>query len=68
MAQGTRMSVTFDPRSADRLERLSGEERDKAEVIREALALEDLYQSTVASGGKFLVQRPDGTIAEIVRP
>jgi hypothetical protein len=65
---GTRFSITFDPRSAQRLDRLAGDDQGKAEVIRQALALEDLYQDVKEKGGKLLVQRPDGSVAEVVRP
>jgi hypothetical protein len=64
----TRLSVTFDKRSTERLERLASDDQGKAEVIREALALEDLYRDVTSKGGKMLVQRADGSIAEVVRP
>lgn len=64
----SRFSVTFDSRSSERLERMASDDEGKAEVIRQALALEDLYRQTVSTGGKLLVQRADGTIAEVVRP
>ncbi len=63
-----RLSVSFDPRSAERLERLATDEQGKAEVIRDALVLEDMYRDATASGGRLLVQRPDGSVAEILRP
>ncbi len=63
-----RLSVSFDPRSAERLERLAGDDQGKADVIRDALALEDMYREATATGGRLLVQRPDGTVAEILRP
>jgi hypothetical protein len=63
----TRLSVTFDIRSTERLDRLANDDQGKAEVIREALALEDLYRDVTSKGGRMLVQRADGSIAEIVR-
>jgi hypothetical protein len=63
-----RLSVSFDPRSAERLQRLAPSDGDKATIIREGLALADLYHDITAKGGKFLMQRPDGTIAEVVFP
>jgi len=63
-----RLSVTFDPRSAERLERLAGDDQGKADVIRDALALEDIYRDVTSKGGRLIVQRPDGTSAEILRP
>jgi hypothetical protein len=64
----TRLSVTFDKRSTERLERLASDDQGKAEVIREALALEDLYRDVTSKGGRMLIQRADGSIAEVVRP
>jgi hypothetical protein len=64
----TRLSVTFDKRSTERLDRLASDDQGKAEVIREALALEDLYRDVTSKGGRMLVQRADGSIAEVVRP
>lgn len=63
-----RLSVTFDPRSAERLERLAGDDQGKADVIRDALVLEDIYRDVTSKGGRLIVQRPDGTSAEILRP
>jgi predicted transcriptional regulator len=64
-----RTSVTLDPRSAKRLEKLSADDEDsKSAVIRQALALEDLFREVNGEGGKMLVKRSDGTIAEVVRP
>lgn len=63
-----RLSVSFDPRSAERLQRLAPNDGDKATIIREGLVLADLYHDITEKGGKFLVQRPDGSIAEIVLP
>ncbi len=64
----TRLSVTFDKRSTERLDRLASDDQGKAEVIREALALEDLYRDVTSKGGRMLIQRADGSIAEVVRP
>jgi hypothetical protein len=65
----SRLSIIFDSRSTERLERMVGDDEEKqAEVIRQALALEDLYRQTMSSGGQLLVRHADGTIAEVVRP
>jgi hypothetical protein len=64
----TRLSVTFDNRSAERLDRLAADDQAKAEVIREALALEDLYRDVKTKGGRMLIERADGSLAEVVRP
>jgi hypothetical protein len=47
---------------------LAADDQGKAEIIRPALSLEDLHRQVTASGGKLLIQRPDGSIAEVVRP
>lgn len=66
---GQRISVTLDTKSVNRLERLSSDdEESKSAVIRRGLALEDLFREVADEGGKILVKRPDGTIAEVVRP
>jgi hypothetical protein len=64
----TRLSVTFDKRSTERLDRLASDDQGKAEVIREALALEDLYRDVTSKGGRMLVERADGSLAEVIRP
>jgi hypothetical protein len=66
--KATRFSITFDLRSLARLERMASDAEGKAEVIRQALALEELYRETVSKGGSLLIRRADGTIAEVVRP
>jgi hypothetical protein len=66
---GTRISVTLDTKSTDRLNRLSSDdEESKAAVIKRGLALEDLFRDVTSEGGKILVKRADGSIAEVVRP
>ena len=67
MASAARFSVTFDPKSAERLDRLAADDQSKAEMIRPPLSLEDLYRQVTAPGWKLLIQRPDGLIAEVVR-
>jgi hypothetical protein len=65
----SRFSVTFDTFSTERIERMAGnDDAKKADIIRHALALEDLYRQTLRDGGQFFIRRADGTIAEIVRP
>lgn len=66
--KATRFSITFDLRSLARLERMASDAEGKAEVIRQALALEELYRETTRKGGQLLIRRADGTMAEVVRP
>ena len=63
-----RFSLTLDLTAAERLDRLAGDDEAKAELIGQALALEDLYRQVAAQGGRLLIQRSDGSIAEVVRP
>lgn len=68
MATARRLSVSLDERSAERLQRWAPNDGEKAAIIREGLVLADLYHDITAKGGKFLMQRSDGSIAEIVLP
>ena len=37
-------------------------------VLRDALALEKLYDDTVLKNGRVLVEREDGSLREVIRP
>ena len=37
-------------------------------VLRDALALEKLYEDTVLENGRVLVEREDGSLREVIRP
>ncbi len=37
-------------------------------VLRDALALEKLYEDTVLKNGRVLVEREDGSLREVIRP
>jgi hypothetical protein len=37
-------------------------------VLRDALALEKLYEDTVLDNGRVLVEREDGSLREVIRP
>jgi hypothetical protein len=37
-------------------------------VLRDALALEKLYDDTVLKNGRILVEREDGSLREVIRP
>jgi hypothetical protein len=63
-----RFSLTLDLKAAERLDRLAGDGQAKAELIGQALALEDLYRQVTAQGGCLLIRRSDGSIAEVERP
>jgi hypothetical protein len=63
-----RFTVSFDPNSTERIERMAGnDDQKKADILRHAIALEDLYRETIRNGGRLLIERADKTVAEIVR-
>ncbi len=37
-------------------------------VLRDALALEKLYEETILENGRVLLERPDCSLREVVRP
>ena len=37
-------------------------------VLRDALALEKLYEETILENGRILVEREDGSLREVIRP
>ncbi len=37
-------------------------------VLRDALALEKLYDDTIRENGRVLVEREDGSLREVIRP
>ncbi|MGP6158712.1 MAG: hypothetical protein ACLPYS_14615 [Vulcanimicrobiaceae bacterium] len=61
-----RYTVTFEKLAADRLERLA-KDRSKSDVIREALALEEVFQNALAEGSTLVVKTKTGVEKEIVR-
>lgn len=63
----SRLSITFERRAAERLDRLATDGRSKADVIREALALEEVYREAEAAGDTVLIRTGDGTERRIVR-
>lgn len=63
-----RLTASFDPGTADRLERLAEDTGlGKSGVIREALALQEVFQKYKEQGATFVVRMPNGDEKEIVR-
>jgi len=62
-----RLSVTFERRAAERLDRLATGGRSKSDVIREALALEEVFQKATEAGETVFIRTKAGTEREIVR-
>ena len=64
-----RLTVSFEKGAAARLEKLAESTgRGKSDVLREALALEEVFQKYRDEGGTFIVRTKDGAEREIVRP
>jgi len=61
-----KITVTFEKSAAERLNRLA-KERSKSDVIREALALEEVFQKALADGSTLVVKTANGTEREIIR-
>lgn len=61
-----RLTVTFENVAAARLERLA-QGRSKSDVIREALALEEVFQNALQAGASLFVRGADGIERMIVR-
>ena len=61
-----RVNVNFSDGAYDDLETIAAQQgRSKADVLRDAIALERLFQDTKREGGRLLVER-DGEIREII--
>jgi len=64
----SRLSITFEPRAAKRLEELATDGRSKSDVIREALALEQVYRDAEAAGYSLIVRNEQsGEETRIIR-
>ncbi len=62
-----RLSVTFEGASAEILDRLAKERGGKGEVLRDALALENVYVTATKRGAEILIREADGTLKQLVR-
>lgn len=61
-----RINVNFSEGAYDDLETIADQQgKTKAEVLREAIALERLFQDAKREGGRLLIER-DGELREIV--
>lgn len=65
---GTRIQFDLPPRTFARLVRLKGlkEAVSYAEVVRDALAHEEVLIDAVAAGGRIVVERKDGSRTELL--
>jgi len=63
----TRVQLELKPQSFDRLNRLkeAKEAASYSEVVRDALAREELFLDEVAKGGRLFIERADGSRVEI---
>jgi hypothetical protein len=64
-----RVNVNFSDDAYAALRELA-RSRDKSisEVLRDAIALEQWYESTKREGGRVIVELEDGRVREVVRP
>jgi hypothetical protein len=64
-----RVNVNFSDDAYQALREIA-RSRDKSisEVLRDAIALEQWYDSTKREGGRVIVELEDGRVREIVRP
>ncbi len=66
MAKTKRVNVNFSEGAYDDLETIADQQgKSKAEVLRDAIALERLFLDTKHEGGRLLIER-DGEIREII--
>jgi len=62
----SRLTVTFGKKAARLIEQLA-KDRSKAEVIREALALESVFQDALTEGATLILRDSDGRERQLVR-
>jgi predicted transcriptional regulator len=64
-----RVNVNFSDDAYKTLKEIASS-RDKtiSEVLRDAIALEQWYESTKQEGGRVIVELEDGRVREVVRP
>ena len=66
MSKTRRVNVNFSENAYADLETIADQQgKTKAEVLREAIALERLFQDAKRDGGRLLIER-DGEVREIV--
>ncbi len=66
MSRTKRVNVNFSEGAYDDLETIADQEgKSKADVLRDAIALERLFHQTKREGGRLLIER-DGEIREII--
>ncbi len=62
-----RLSITFEGKAEERLNKLTARGESKADILRQALALEEIFQEADRRGASFIIKEPDGTISQLVR-
>ena len=62
-----RLSVTFEGKAAETLERLARERGSKAEVLRDALGLEKEYVEAAKRDAQLVIIEKDGSMTRLVR-
>lgn len=62
-----RLTVTFEGKAAETLDRLAADRGSRAGVLRDALALEQEYLDAVKRGADFVIVERHGTMSRLVR-
>lgn len=62
-----RLSISFEGKAEERLNKLAAKGGSKADVLRQALALEEVFQEGLSRNATFTIREKDGTIKELVR-
>jgi hypothetical protein len=61
-----RLSITFEGMAEERLNKLTKLGLSKADILRHALALEEIYQEAHKRGASFIIKELDGSIRELI--
>ena len=62
-----RFTLSLEGKAEERLAKWTANGESKADVLRSAMALEDIFREADRRGAKLLVQEPDGTVKELIR-
>jgi predicted DNA-binding protein len=69
MATVFKTSVNLPQEAVDALKEMADKKgTSQAEILRRAISTEKFLNDTMAQKGKILIQLPDGTMRELVKP
>ncbi len=67
VSESRRMQVVLNADTAQKLDSLARKRNTSTtHIIRQAVRTEDLLQKEIEAGSKIIIQRPDGTLREII--